>query len=177
MAEIAYIGLGSNIGHRVENIFTALYYLSKTSDVSLMQNSSLYETEPVGLENQPFFINGVVSLKSNLNPNQLLAVILEIEKRIGRIREQRWGPRIIDLDLLSFGSVRLKNKDLTLPHKELVNRRFVLVPFDEISPDYEVPGTGQSIHNLLLALKDNFSVTHYLAAEIISKKIKRFDRV
>ena len=125
-----YVGVGANLGTPRETIAAALALLDQESDVELVAVSTLRETDPVGYEEQPRFLNGVVQLGTELSPRELLARLLAIETRLGRVRGQgpRFGPRTIDLDLLLYGEETVDEPGLTLPHPRLHERRFVLEP-------------------------------------------------
>ena len=139
-----YVGVGANLGTPRETIAAALALLDQESDVELVAVSTLRETDPVGYEEQPRFVNGVVQLGTELSPRELLARLLAIETRLGRVRGQgpRFGPRTIDLDLLLYGEETVDEPGLTLPHPRLHERRFVLEPLAELDPALEVPGRG-----------------------------------
>jgi 2-amino-4-hydroxy-6-hydroxymethyldihydropteridine diphosphokinase len=139
-----YVGVGANLGTPRETIAAALALLDQESDVELVAVSTLRETDPVGYEEQPRFLNGVVQLGTELSPQELLARLLAIETRFGRVRGQgpRFGPRTIDLDLLLYGEETVDEPGLTLPHPRLHERRFVLEPLAELDPALEVPGRG-----------------------------------
>ena len=131
------------------HINQALQYLSEADGILLTKVSSLYETEPVGYEEQHWFLNGVVAVETGLSPRQLLKVLQQIEKRIGRQQRKRWGPREVDLDLLIFEDRVINTPDLIVPHPEMHRRRFVLIPFAEIAPDTIHPILRQNIRTLL----------------------------
>jgi 2-amino-4-hydroxy-6-hydroxymethyldihydropteridine diphosphokinase len=139
-----YVGVGANLGAPRETIAAALALLDQESDVELVAVSTLRETDPVGYEEQPRFLNGVVQLGTELSPQELLARLLAIETRLGRVRGEgpRFGPRTIDLDLLLYGEETIDEPGLTLPHPRLHERRFVLEPLAELDPALEVPGRG-----------------------------------
>ncbi len=148
----AFIGLGSNLGEREAMIRLALDDLARLPDTRLARASSLYDTEPVGEVDQPNFLNAVAQLETELTARQLLWNLLLIEKRLGRVRAQKWGPRTIDLDLLLYGSLIVEEPDLVLPHPELTRRSFVLVPLVELDPLLVHPGTGDTLLNHLSRL-------------------------
>ncbi len=144
-----FVGLGSNLGERESMIRLALEALSRLPGTHLVKASSLYDTEPVGEVDQPNFLNAVAQLDTELTARQLLWNLLLIEKRLGRVRTQRWGPRTIDLDLLLHGSLVLDEPELTVPHPELTARSFVLVPLVELDPLLVHPVTGETLlHHL-----------------------------
>jgi 2-amino-4-hydroxy-6-hydroxymethyldihydropteridine diphosphokinase len=140
----AYVGIGSNLGRPRETIAAALQLLAAEDGIELLAVSSLRETDPVGYENQPRFLNGAVAVETQLSPRELLKRLLEIERRLGRVRDAgpRFGPRTIDLDLLVFGDETVDQPDLTVPHPRLAERRFALEPLAELDPALEIPGHG-----------------------------------
>ncbi len=161
-----FIGLGSNMGERTSNIRDALYHISKIP-CSLERVSALYETEPVGYTDQAEFLNGVVEIRSGLTAQQLLHALLCVEQMQGRVRQKRWGPRRIDLDILAIESIVIRSTGLTVPHPELASRRFVLVPFTEIAPDFWVAGLNKNVRQLLIETSDKSRVKFYKAIEVI----------
>jgi 2-amino-4-hydroxy-6-hydroxymethyldihydropteridine diphosphokinase len=140
----AFVGLGSNLGDPEELIASALELLSGEEGIEVLAVSSLRETDPVGFEDQPRFLNGAAELATELAPRELLERLFAIERRLGRIRGEgpRFGPRTIDLDLLLYGEETVQEPGLTLPHPRLHERRFVLEPLAELDPALEVPGRG-----------------------------------
>jgi len=141
----AYVGLGSNLGEREAMIRLALDDLARLPQTVLVRASSLYDTEPVGEVDQPNFLNAVAQIDTELTARQLLWNLLLIEKRLGRVRTQRYGPRTIDLDLLLYGNLIVEEPDLIVPHPELIRRSFVLVPLVELDPLLVHPGTGETL--------------------------------
>ena len=141
----AFVGLGSNLGEREAMIRTALEEMSRLPGTTLERASSLYDTEPVGDTDQPNFLNAVAQLETELPARQLLWNLLLIERRLGRVRTRPWGPRVIDLDLLLFGSQVVDEPDLKVPHPELTRRSFVLVPLVELDPLLIHPVTGETL--------------------------------
>jgi 2-amino-4-hydroxy-6-hydroxymethyldihydropteridine diphosphokinase len=144
---IAYIGLGANLGDREENLRAALELLGKLGPLRV---SSFRETDPVGVTEQPRFVNAVAELETDLGAGALLQQLLEIERELGRdrSREERWGPRTIDLDILLYGNEVIEEPGLTVPHPRLAERRFVLEPLHELAPDLALPD-GRRIRDLL----------------------------
>ena len=150
----AYIGFGSNIDDRLNYITQALQMLLEPDSVSLIQISSLYETEPVGYEEQDWFVNGVIAVETRLLAHQLLVLLKAIEGLVGRRDRGRWAPREVDLDLLIYDQSCINTPDLIVPHPEMHQRSFVLVPFAEIAPDVLHPIFQQDIRTLLSNLND-----------------------
>jgi 2-amino-4-hydroxy-6-hydroxymethyldihydropteridine diphosphokinase len=150
---LVYIGLGSNLGDRAATIQAALDRLEADADIELVAVSSLRETDPVGFEDQPRFLNGAAALRTELGPRELLDRMLEVERGLGRVREgARYGPRTIDLDLLVYGDVVVDEPGLAIPHPRLQERVFVLEPLMELDPHLEVPGQGR-VQALLAGLQ------------------------
>ncbi|MFP4589302.1 MAG: 2-amino-4-hydroxy-6-hydroxymethyldihydropteridine diphosphokinase [Candidatus Bipolaricaulota bacterium] len=156
--ETAFVGLGSNLGAREKNIATAVELLRQSENLQVFESSSLYETEPVGPRFQPWFLNVVVKLGSLLEPTSLLNQCKVIERRVGRYRTLRWGPRVIDLDVLLVDGYVVQNELVTLPHPQLQERRFVLEPLAELAPQWVHPGNCRSIKDLLGAVDDEKKV-------------------
>lgn len=139
--EIAFVGLGSNLHEPIQQIQCALNRLKSLPNTHLLKSSSLYETKPVGPQNQPNYINAVAMLETELSPLALLKSLQSIENQQGRIRgKEQWGPRTLDLDLLIYGKKTLNSSELTLPHPRLMQRAFVLVPFAEIAGTWVIFG-------------------------------------
>ena len=142
----AYVGVGSNLGDREALVRAAVEALPGVVAVS-----ALRETDPVGEVEQPRFLNGAVALETELPPRELLDLLLAVERRLGRERRERWGPRTIDLDLLLYGAETIDEPGLTVPHPRLHERRFALEPLAELDPQLAVPGRG-SVKELLAEL-------------------------
>jgi 2-amino-4-hydroxy-6-hydroxymethyldihydropteridine diphosphokinase len=139
----AYVGLGANLGDRESTIRQAVVSLEATPGIRVTGISTLRETEPWGPVEQPPFLNGAIALDTDLEPRALLGVLLDVERRLGRVRTgRRYGPRTIDLDLLVVDGVTSTEPGLTLPHPRLHERRFALEPLAELAPDLVVPGHG-----------------------------------
>ncbi|MEX0674259.1 MAG: 2-amino-4-hydroxy-6-hydroxymethyldihydropteridine diphosphokinase [Gaiellaceae bacterium] len=139
----AYIGVGANLGDRRGTIERAVDLLRGAPGVEVLAVSTLRETDPVGFEEQPRFLNGAVELETALGPRELLDLLLGVERALGRTREgPRFGPRTIDLDLLVYGDERVDEPGLTVPHPRLHERRFALEPLAELAPELELPGRG-----------------------------------
>ena len=155
MIHEALIAIGSNLGTPKKNCIEAIDIISSSPGIKIISKSSFYQTAPVGNTEQDWFINSVIKISTQLNPDILLAVLLEIESKMGRIRKEKWGPRIIDLDLLFYDNLIIKQKDLTLPHPEIQKRNFVLQPLNEIEGNFIHPSLNKSINTLLKESKDN----------------------
>lgn len=150
---LAYIGLGSNLGDREATIHRALELLGAEDDIEVTAVSSLLETDPVGYEDQPRFLNGAAALRTELPARDLLERMFAVERELGRKRTgPRFGPRTIDLDLLLYGQESIDEPGLRIPHSRLAERRFVLEPLAELDRELEVPGRG-SVRALLAGLE------------------------
>jgi 2-amino-4-hydroxy-6-hydroxymethyldihydropteridine diphosphokinase len=147
----AFVGLGSNLGDRLENIVKALQGIAKLAGTRLEAVSAVYETAPWGVEDQPAYLNCVAQLDTGLPPESLLCELLDLELRLGRVRVEKWGARVIDLDLLLYGDEQMTSDHLTLPHPYLTKRAFVLVPLAELVPDLVVYGVTVREHLSRLA--------------------------
>ncbi|MGH7900526.1 MAG: 2-amino-4-hydroxy-6-hydroxymethyldihydropteridine diphosphokinase [Thermodesulfobacteriota bacterium] len=158
----AFIGIGSNLGDRIRNCRNAIRAIKDIAGIKSI--SSIYETEPVGIEDQPDFINCVIRIETDLIPTDLLTKLLGIEKDLGRERSVIGGPRIIDLDILFYEDRVLEYGNLIIPHPRAHLRRFVLEPLNEIDPELVHPGLNASVSKLLNELED----------EKIVKKIGEF---
>jgi 2-amino-4-hydroxy-6-hydroxymethyldihydropteridine diphosphokinase len=138
----AFVGIGSNLGDREAHLRAALDRLAAEEGVEVVAVSTLRETEPVGPVEQGPFLNGAVQVTTDLPPRELLARLLDVEQRLGRVRGERFGPRTIDLDLLVYGDEIVDEPGLVLPHPRLHERRFALEPLAELAPGLVVPGRG-----------------------------------
>lgn len=130
----AYLGLGSNLGNKRQNLLKAINLLNQTGRVKIIKQSRFYKIKPVGVINQPDFLNAVIKIKTNLPPRELLKTVKKIEREMGRLPGRRWGPRLIDIDILLYGDYILTTASLTIPHRHLHKRDFVLKPLCEIAP-------------------------------------------
>lgn len=148
----AYVGLGSNLGDREATIARAVDLLGEHPAVTVVAISTLRESEPWGPVEQPPFLNGALAVETRLAPRELLDVLLDVERRLGRVRRKRWGPRTIDLDLLVYGSTVVDEPGLRVPHPRLHERAFALEPLAELDPALVVPGRG-AIADLLSSLE------------------------
>jgi 2-amino-4-hydroxy-6-hydroxymethyldihydropteridine diphosphokinase len=150
----AYIGLGSNLGDRAANLALALKMMAGLPCCRLNGRSGLYSTEPVGFTDQDWFLNAACCLDVSGSAGDLIKDLLDIEKKIGRVRDRRWGPRVIDLDILLFGDEKIAQNDLTIPHPLMHVRRFVLMPLNDLAPQKRHPVLGNTISELLASLPD-----------------------
>jgi 2-amino-4-hydroxy-6-hydroxymethyldihydropteridine diphosphokinase len=149
--KIVYIALGSNLGDRAENLRLARKQI-EAPDLRLIRASSIYETAPRDVEDQPWFLNQVVECETDLFPRQLLGRLQKIERAMGRKRRTAKGPREIDLDILLFGNAVVKAPELEVPHPRLAERRFVLEPLAELVPEKKHPGTRRTMREMLAAV-------------------------
>ena len=140
-----FIALGSNLGNPKEMVKNGILSIKNIGGVRILSESSLYETPPVGILNQPNFINAVVKIDSNLSPYELLNKLLKIENTAGRIRVNKNGPRTLDLDILLFDNLILNEKKLTIPHPRMHERLFVLMPLKDIDETIVIPNHGAII--------------------------------
>jgi len=147
MPDIAYLSLGSNLGNREQNLRDAIRRLESVGTVRSV--SSIYETEPVEFTDQPLFLNCAVALETPASPDQLMVQLLEIEKAMGRLRIQKKGPRVIDLDILLFGDQVVSTPAVTIPHPAMHQRRFVLEPLAEIAPETKHPTLNKTAREVL----------------------------
>jgi len=155
---ISYLGIGSNLGDPVQNCRAALREISSLKNVQALRRSSLYRTEPVGERLQGWFVNGVLEVRTAFTAAQLLKALQWVEQALGRERRERWGPRVIDIDILLHGQEIIQREGLVVPHPELHKRRFVLVPINEIGPYIIHPLYGVSMKGLLDRLEDDHVV-------------------
>tara|TARA_B110000116_G_C16672800_1_gene507035 strand:- start:350 stop:862 length:513 start_codon:yes stop_codon:yes gene_type:complete len=157
-----YLSIGSNIGDRESNIAQAISAIEIPKENYNLTSASFYLTEPLYNLNQEYFINTVVGLDSDLNPFQLLDFVKGVENMLGRRKAvKRNMPRTIDIDILVHGSSVMETKELAIPHPGLINRKFVLIPFDEIAPDFKIPYVNLTVNELLVRCSDTSLVKKY----------------
>lgn len=147
-----YLSLGSNLGDRERNLAEAIRRLDDAA-VTIARRSSIYETEPQDVHDQPWFLNLVVEASTLLAPEALLRTVLETETSMGRVRIRDKGPRLIDIDVLLLGETIVASGDLQIPHPRMIHRRFVLAPLVEIAPDLRDPRTGELFRDLLAPIE------------------------
>jgi 2-amino-4-hydroxy-6-hydroxymethyldihydropteridine diphosphokinase len=148
--ELVYIGLGSNIEDREFYLAEAIRLLHKHPDIQIRSCSSIYETDPVGFTEQAAFLNMVIKAETGLEPAELFSYMLAVEQQLGRVRDIRFGPRTIDLDLLLYGQKQLNQPELLVPHPRMAERAFVLIPLLEIADEESIPDVDILRHNVTL---------------------------
>ncbi|KRG12866.1 2-amino-4-hydroxy-6-hydroxymethyldihydropteridine diphosphokinase [Lederbergia galactosidilytica] len=158
MENVAFISLGSNMGNRLEYLKQAIKRLSHCSEVQIEKLSSIYETEPIGFTDQDQFLNMVIKISTSLSPHQLLTLCLDVEREIGRIREFKWGPRVIDLDILLYNKENIMMEDLQIPHPRMNERAFVLIPLMEIDSMLFLPSSNAPLVEILDEIPDKEGV-------------------
>jgi len=158
MLEVVVLGIGSNLGSRFENCRNAVRLISQSADFNLLGVSAVYETEPWGFRCQTMFINCVAAWFFHGSAPRLLSEIKSIERKLGRVKKQKWQPRIIDLDILFFGDKVIRRPDITVPHPLLHQRNFVLKPLMDLIPDFKHPVLKKSVRYLLQHSRDKSKV-------------------
>jgi len=153
MGHIAYIGIGSNLGNKVDQCKKAISEILKVDHHKLLAKSSFFKTQPVGYTSQDWFVNGVIKIETDLEPMDLLRTLKAIESRLGRLKTFRWGPRSIDLDILFFDEREIQKEELQIPHPLIHERQFVLIPLAEIDPGLIHPVLRKTVQELLEDLK------------------------
>lgn len=153
MREEIFLGIGSNLGNRVNNLRWAISELKKNKLIRVDKVSSFWTTKPLGQVTQPDFINAVVQIETDLTPSSLLFFLQFIEKKIGRRKYYKWGPRNIDIDIIFFDVLYIRKPNLIIPHPEAQKRLFVLKPILEISPEMVYPGTKVKIKDYVKKLE------------------------
>ncbi len=141
---LAFLGLGSNLGERRGNLLAALRILGGMEGVRVLEVSTVYETAPWGVTEQPDFLNLVALVATTRGPRGLLAACAGVEEALGRVRGERWGPRVIDVDILLMDGIELEEDDLVIPHPRMLERDFVMVPLLELRPQVVIPGKGKA---------------------------------
>ncbi len=167
MTEVAYISVGSNLNNPYQQVKSAIGKLKIADNIYIETISGWYLSDPVGPKNQSRYVNGVIKISTRLSPNQLLKKLHEIEDAHGRIRNMRWGPRTLDLDILLYGSRMMNTKKLTIPHPEMKIRNFVLTPLADIEPDLVLP--DGSILSSLLENNQLKEIVPILPGDVIEK--------
>jgi 2-amino-4-hydroxy-6-hydroxymethyldihydropteridine diphosphokinase len=155
---ICFIGVGSNLDNPAERCLEAVCRLSSVIGIKVLRWSSLYRTEPVGFTEQDWFVNAVAEIRTALTPHELLKALHEVEDGMGRIRGPKWGPRVIDLDILLYGQEVIQEEDLVIPHPLLHKRRFALGPLCELASYAIHPAFGVSIRGLMDRLDDESGI-------------------
>ena len=150
-----YLSLGSNIGDRESNLAQAITAIEISEGVDNVKSASFYLTEPLYNREQEFFINTVIGFETTLKPFALLEILKNIEAMLGRKKKKKKNmPRIIDIDILVHGKSIIETDQLVIPHPNMIHRKFVLIPFDEIAPDYKIPLINLTVHDLLVRCND-----------------------
>jgi 2-amino-4-hydroxy-6-hydroxymethyldihydropteridine diphosphokinase len=153
-----YLSLGSNLGNKLRFLKEAISKIGESNKIAINRVSSVYETQPVGYEEQEWFLNLVIEIKTSLVPRDLLDHVLSVEDQMGRKREIKWGPRNIDIDILLYDNQVMQSDRLTLPHPRMHERRFVLLPLAEIAPQLIHPQLKKSVKELLEGCEDKSKV-------------------
>jgi len=158
----AYIGIGSNMGDRRWNCLDSIDRIGEVDNCEILSASRFYITEPVGVEGQEWYLNGAVSISTGLPALDLIKRLLDIEADMGRVREKKWGPRIIDLDILIFGNDIINDGILTVPHPMMHLRRFVMAPMADLAPDLMHPVLGKTMIEIFNEISENGQTVKYV---------------
>jgi 2-amino-4-hydroxy-6-hydroxymethyldihydropteridine diphosphokinase len=158
-----FLGLGSNVGDRLKYIEDAIERIEKLDGVTLVKKASIYETEPWGVKDQEHFLNTAIEIHTSLSAKDLHKKIKDIEEKLGRENRDRWTSREIDIDLLFYGDEVIDDENLNIPHREIENRKFVLIPLAEIDQDFIHPVLNKPVSVLLRETPDNLEVLIYSA--------------
>ncbi|MFH1955215.1 MAG: 2-amino-4-hydroxy-6-hydroxymethyldihydropteridine diphosphokinase [Pseudomonadota bacterium] len=150
--ETAYIGMGSNLGDKLMNCRKAIGLIDNIDCCKVKTQSRFYRTEPVGVVSQDWYVNGVIRIETGLSAHELLKFLLSVETEMGRVRRRKWEARVIDLDILLYGNRVMREKNLTVPHPLMHERRFVLIPMVELDSDLVHPVLGRTMAELLDSL-------------------------
>ena len=161
LSHTAYISVGSNLGNKLDNCRNGIAALTENADIRLIDQSPIYRTEPVDYLDQDWFVNYAVKIETDLDPFAILALIYSIEHGAGRVRDIRFGPRVLDLDIILYDDIVLNDSRLTIPHPRMHKRRFVLKPICDIDPDIVHPVLQQT----MLALLENLDETEQRITE------------
>jgi 2-amino-4-hydroxy-6-hydroxymethyldihydropteridine diphosphokinase len=152
-----FLMLGSNLGDRLNHLDLATNLIEEKFG-KCFRKSSIYETEPFGIREQPYFLNQLISFLTVINPSEILETIMDIEMKLGRKRTMKWAERIIDIDILFYGNIVLNLPDLIIPHKGIELRKFCLVPLNELITDFINPKGNKAINELLINCEDDLTV-------------------
>lgn len=150
----AYIALGSNLGNREEYLAKAIKKIQLHPAIKVVDLSSIYETDPIGYTDQAEFLNMVIKINTDLSAFELLSVLQDIEKRLDRKRELKWGPRTLDLDILLYNHENIEAEQLIIPHERMHERAFVLIPLYELDKDISIPTIEESLLSIIEQLSD-----------------------
>lgn len=158
---VAYLGLGSNKGDRIGYIESAVSEIINVEKIELIKSSSIYETEPWGISDQNYYLNCIHQIQTSLNAETLFEELKNIEKKLGRKDNKKWYEREIDIDLLFYNREIINSTTMKIPHPQIENRRFVLVPMNEVAPEFVHPILNKSISQILNETSDRLSVLRY----------------
>ena len=172
MKHIVYIGMGSNLGDKVDHYEEAISEILKVDRHKLLAKSSFYKTQPIGYTDQDWFVNGVIKIETDLGPSDLLQTLKAIESRMGRVKTFPGGPRTIDLDVLFYDETEIHGGALEIPHPRLHERQFVLIPLAEIDPDLLHPVLKKKIRELLEGIQEDQGVEKFSNVKCHSSKFK-----